>query len=65
LVNCVVNQQVLQAMAHTHTADLSPLINFMNSGFVRTLLNAYIHSVSRSVKDIKIHQDFPQLWSQI
>ena len=68
LVNCVVNHQVLQAICLIHTADMSQLTNVINSGFVHTLLNACMRPfipVSTYVKDIKIRQDFPELWSQM
>jgi len=66
LVNCVVSQ-LLQAMLLTQQTCCSSSMSwtlFAYTHVAECLQRAFI-PVSSYVKDIKIHQDFPELWSQM
>jgi len=71
LVNCVINQRLLQASPHMQQT-LSQLITVMSvtvRSYLRHMKNKYvnslvaegIHSRFQIVKIIKIHQDFEEL----
>jgi len=66
LVTCVINWWLLQASPHMQRM-LSQLISVMNvtSDVIFTSLWRAFIPVSRYLKIIKIHQDFPELWSQM